>query len=159
VKGHDNVWGIGDCSVNPDAGGKGYPATAQAAIREGAGVALNLARAVRGQSTYPIDIVNQGALAAFGRFDAVAKIFNFKFTGFVAWFLWRTVYLLKMPGLGRKVRVAADWTLALLTRREFAEMGIHKLVRASSAAGAPAPAAATAEQAPRREEPAAAGVT
>src|SRR4051794_18973159 len=157
VKGHENVWGIGDCAVNPDAAGKGYPATAQAAIREGALVARNLANVLRGQAAHPIDIVNQGALAAFGRFDAVAKIGSLKFTGFVAWFLWRTVYLLKMPGFGRKFRVATDWTLALLTKREFAEMGNHKLVRAAKAGTATADAAAAA-QGPRREEAPAAAV-
>ncbi|MEM7808059.1 MAG: hypothetical protein AAF561_08110, partial [Planctomycetota bacterium] len=41
-----------------------------------------------------------------------------------AWFLWRGVYLMKMPGLGRKIRVAVDWTLDLVTRRDFVELGV-----------------------------------
>lgn len=147
VKGHDNVWGVGDCAVNPDANGKGYPATAQSAIGEGKGVASNLVRVVRGQPTQPIDIKNKGALAAFGRFDAVAKVYGLRFTGFIAWFMWRTVYLMKMPGIGRKIRVAAEWTLDLVTGHDFAELGIHKLVRA-------APPEAARHDAPRQEHPA-----
>lgn len=144
VKGFENVWGVGDCAVNPDAAGRGYPATAQSAVREGKYAARNLARVIRGQATEPIEFKTVGALAAFGRFDAVAKVFNMKFTGFIAWFLWRTVYLMKMPGFGRKLRVAMDWTLDLVAGGEYAELGIHKLVRAT-------PPAAAREDAPRPE--------
>jgi NADH dehydrogenase len=56
----------------------------------------------------------------------VAKILGFKLSGFSAWFLWRTVYLFKMPGLGRKVRLALDWTLDLLFRRDFVQLGVHR---------------------------------
>ena len=44
----------------------------------------------------------------------VARVLGFNFSGFFAWWLWRTVYLSKLPGLDKKVRVAFDWTLDLL---------------------------------------------
>ena len=52
--------------------------------------------------------------AAIGRRTGVAKIFGFTFSGFSAWWLWRTIYLSKLPTLEKKVRVAIDWTLDLI---------------------------------------------
>lgn len=129
VKGFENVWGIGDCAVNMDAKGTSYPATAQHSIREGVHAAKNIARVIRGQAPTPCDIVSQGSLAALGCRTGVATIFGMKFSGFAAWWLWRTVYLLKMPGLGRKVRIALDWTLELLFRRDYVQLGVHKIDR------------------------------
>jgi NADH dehydrogenase len=48
-----------------------------------------------------------------------------KLSGFAAWFVWRTIYLAKMPGLGRKVRVALDWTLDLLFPGDYVALGAH----------------------------------
>lgn len=49
----------------------------------------------------------------------MAEIWRFKFSGFFAWWLWRTIYLFKLPGLERKLRVALDWTLDLFFRRDI----------------------------------------
>jgi NADH dehydrogenase len=62
----------------------------------------------------------------------VAKVFGLKLAGFPAWFLWRTIYLLKMPGFSRKARVALDWTLDLIFKRNYVELGLHEK-RATSA--------------------------
>ncbi len=130
VRGTDNVWGIGDCAVNPDPEGRPYPATAQHAVRQGAALAANLSRVLRGRTAEPCVIRSPGALAAIGCRTAVAKVFGVKLSGFAAWFLWRTVYLLKMPGWARRVRVALDWTLALLFRRPVVQLGVHRRVPA-----------------------------
>ncbi|MEM6314557.1 MAG: NAD(P)/FAD-dependent oxidoreductase, partial [Planctomycetota bacterium] len=61
--------------------------------------------------------------------DAVASAFGVDFKGWLAWFMWRGVYLMKMPGLSRKLRIAADWTLDLFTRRDYVEMGFYKLLK------------------------------
>jgi NADH:ubiquinone reductase (H+-translocating) len=42
-----------------------------------------------------------------------------KFSGFVAWWMWRSVYLAKLPGLAKKLRVAMGWTLDLFFGREI----------------------------------------
>lgn len=126
VQGFDNIWGIGDCAVNTDAAGRPYPATAQHGVREGIHAARNIACILRGRPTTPCDIVSQGSLAALGCRTGVASIFGVKISGFAAWWLWRTVYLMKMPGLARKIRIAMDWTLELLFRREYVQLGVHK---------------------------------
>ncbi len=47
------------------------------------------------------------------------EICGVRFSGFFAWWLWRTIYLFKLPGLERKVRVAMDWTLDLFFHRDI----------------------------------------
>ncbi len=129
VKGFDNVWGVGDCAVNADESGRAYPATAQHGMREGIHAARNIARVLRGRPATPCNIVSQGSLAALGCRTGVATIFGIKFSGFAAWWLWRTVYLMKMPGLARKVRIAMDWTIELLFKRDYVQLGVHRLGR------------------------------
>ena len=129
IKGFDNIWGVGDCAINPDPAGKGYPATAQHALREGIGAARNIARVLEGRPAIPCDIINQGSLAALGCRTGVAQVFGVRVSGFLAWWLWRTVYLLKMPGLSRKIRVATDWTLDLFFRRDYVQLGVHRADR------------------------------
>jgi len=126
VRGRDDVWAIGDCAINPDPQGRGYPATAQHAVRQAEALANNLGRVLRGQDPRPCVIRSPGALAAIGCRTAVAKVFGITLSGFAAWFLWRTVYLLKMPGWARRLRVALDWTVALFFRRPAVQLGVHR---------------------------------
>src|SRR5436309_10519 len=111
-----NVWAVGDCAFVPDIRnpGKSHPPTAQHAIREGKIVAQNIAATLLGRRLKPFSFRTIGLLASIGRRTGVARILGFDFSGFFAWWMWRTVYLSKLPGLDKKVRVAFDWTLDLL---------------------------------------------
>lgn len=97
-----------------------HPPTAQHALREGRAVARDVAAAIAGGAKKPFRFSTLGQLAATGRRTGVAKIFGIRFSGFVAWWLWRTVYLSKLPRFEKKVRVALDWTLDLCFARDFA---------------------------------------
>jgi NADH dehydrogenase len=121
------VWAIGDGAFVPDCRqpGKPHPPTAQHAIREGKVVALNIALALSGRPPRPFSFRTIGLLASLGRRTGVARIFGVNFSGFFAWWLWRTVYLCKLPGFDKKVRVAFDWTLDLLFRKDVCE--VHPL--------------------------------
>ncbi len=121
VTGLDGVWGIGDCAQIPDMNqeGKSCPPTAQHALRQGALVAENIAAALRGRPPRPFRFRTIGMLVALGHRTAVAEVRGLKFSGFLAWFMWRTVYLSKLPGLEKKVRVALDWTLDLFFPRDI----------------------------------------
>jgi len=114
VPDHPGVWGLGDCAEipNPETG-QPYPLTAQHAIREGKLVAENIAASIRGTAKRQFRFKPLGVLASLGRRSAVAEILGLRFSGFFAWWLWRTIYLFKLPGLDRKLRVAMDWTLDL----------------------------------------------
>jgi NADH dehydrogenase len=111
-----DVWAVGDCAFIPDIRnpGKSHPPTAQHAIREGKIVAQNITAALLGRPLKSFSFKTIGLLASIGRRTGVARIFGFNFSGFFAWWLWRTVYLSKLPGLDKKIRVAFDWTLDLL---------------------------------------------
>src|SRR6516225_4036142 len=114
------LWALGDCAEIPNPQtGEPYAPTAQHATREGRVLAQNIAATLRGGTKRPFIYRPLGMLASLGRRSAVAEICGFKFSGFLAWWLWRTIYLFKLPGLERKVRVAMDWTLDLFFRRDI----------------------------------------
>jgi NADH dehydrogenase len=120
-----SVWALGDCASIPDGEGGAFPMTAQHAIREGPHVADNLVRALRGEPTRPFSYRSLGMMAALGGRKAVAQLpGNRVITGFIAWFLWRSYYLMRLPGLDRRLRVAFDWTLDLLFPRDIAELRV-----------------------------------
>lgn len=109
------VWALGDCAMVPDPDGKPYPPTAQHAMREGTQVGKNMVATITGQGTkQPFVYKSIGALAAIGHRTGVAKIGDIKVSGFVAWLMWRTVYLLKLPHFEKKARVAMSWFLDIL---------------------------------------------
>jgi NADH dehydrogenase len=123
VSGTSGVWALGDCAAIPDEAGGVYPMTAQHAIREGPLLADNIVAVLRERPTKPFRYRALGMMAALGGRKAVAQLpGNRVITGFVAWFFWRTYYLLRLPGLDRKMRVAFDWTLELLFPRDTAEL-------------------------------------
>jgi len=124
VPGWPGVWALGDCAIVPDPlnPGKFYPPTAQHATREAAVVAANIMSALRGNAPRPFKFKILGLLATIGRRAGVAEIFGFRFSGFVAWWLWRTIYLSKLPGLQKKVRVAFDWTLDIIFSKDIVQL-------------------------------------
>jgi len=122
VKGSSAVWAIGDCALVPDrTTGKYCPPTAQHALREGKVLAHNLLTAINGKPKKSFSFATLGQLAAIGRRTGVANILGKNFQGFIAWWLWRTIYLSKLPRLEKKVRVALDWTLDLLFSKDLVQ--------------------------------------
>jgi NADH dehydrogenase len=110
VRGTTNVWAFGDCGAVPNAwNGQISPPTAQFALRQARQLAANLVRVQRGEGTKPFRFRPQGLLATIGHHNGVAEIYGLKFSGLLAWFLWRSVYLLKIPTFRRKLNVVVDW--------------------------------------------------
>ncbi len=117
------VWALGDCALVPSSRGGGFhPPTAQHALRQGRTLGLNIAAAIEGRPPRPFVFSTLGQLAAIGRRTGVASILGRNFSGFIAWWLWRSIYLSKLPGLDRKVRVALDWTLDLLLEKDIVQL-------------------------------------
>ena len=123
VPGVLGVWAAGDSAAVPDDKNGGFhPPTAQHGLREGRRAAKNIEAAVLGRPPAPFVYSTQGQLATIGRRTGVAKVFGLKFSGFFAWWLWRTVYLMKLPRLAKKLRVMFGWTLDLFFGREIEQM-------------------------------------
>jgi NADH dehydrogenase len=121
----DGYWAVGDCAGIPSPDGKGLcPPTAQFAIREAKCCALNVVRAIDGKPAQPFAFKVLGLLASLGQRSAVAQILGLRFSGFFAWFAWRTIYLSKLPGMIRRLRVTLDWTLDLFFPRDITELEV-----------------------------------
>jgi NADH dehydrogenase len=126
VAGMDGVWAIGDCAAVPDPAKAGAPCppTAQHAVRQGPVVAHNIACEL-GVATRPRAFTYR-AKASFvnlGRYKAVGKLGRFSFSGFLAWWMARSYHMSQIPGLPRKIRAVADWTVGLPFKRDVAEVG------------------------------------
>ncbi len=132
VDGYPGVCALGDCAVVPDFySDKPCPPTAQHALRQGTAAGRNIAAAVGGTKKRPFAFRTMGALATIGRRTGVARIFGINFSGFVAWWMWRTIYLAKLPRLEKKLRVALDWTLDLIFSKDLVQFETLRTADAS----------------------------
>ncbi len=123
VENQPGIWALGDCALIPDKSTGGYcPPTAQHALRQGKIVARNVVAHARGESLKAFSFKTIGQLAAIGHRVGVATVFGFNFSGFIAWWMWRTIYLSKLPRLEKKVRVALDWTLDVLFSKDLVQL-------------------------------------
>ena len=125
VEGFDEIWAVGDCAriPDPDRDGESCPPTAQHALRQGRQAADNLVAAMDGRSLRPFRFRTMGMLVILGHNSAAAEIRGLRFSGLVAWFLWRGIYLAKLPGFEKKVRVVIDWLLDLAFPRDIVMTG------------------------------------
>ena len=121
--GMDRVWAIGDCARIPAEDGAFQPPTAQHAIREGKMVADNIAAVLRGRRPRPFRFRTLGTFVALGHRTAAGEIRGRPFSGLGAWLLWRGVYLAKLPGVERRVRVLLDWVLDAAFPRDIVVTG------------------------------------
>ncbi len=122
VRGHPNVWALGDCASVPDLiTGATCPPTAQYALREARTLASNLVASTRAQPLQPFRFKALGVLCVVGYQTACAEILGMRFSGLLAWLMWRAIYLSKLPGLERRVHVLGDWILELFVPRDIVQ--------------------------------------
>jgi NADH dehydrogenase len=129
VPGHAGVWALGDCAaVNDARTGKPCPPTAQFAIREAARVAKNIASQLQARPLRNFRFDSLGALCVVGHQTACAELSiplarskSVRFSGLLAWLMWRGIYLSKLPGLERKIRVLMDWMIELFFPRDIVQ--------------------------------------
>ena len=123
------VWAVGDCAFVVDAGsGESCAPTAQHALRQARHLAENLVATLRGAPKTKFAFTALGKMASLGHRSAVGEILGVRVSGFLAWWLWRTIYLMKLPGLDRKIRVATDWTLDLILPPDIVQLTTEKPV-------------------------------
>ncbi len=140
VRDRPGVWALGDIAAIPDvACGNTCPPTAQHALRQGKRLARNIMARLQGDEPQPFVYRPLGLLAGLGRRAAVAEILGLRFSGFFAWWLWRTIYLMKLPSLERKIRVALDWTLDLFFPRDIVYLRSLHAVQTPGTPPPPAP--------------------
>jgi NADH dehydrogenase len=132
VDGVVRAFTAGDNAAVPDLTGEGEfcAPNAQHAVRQAKVLADNLVRSLRGKTLKPYVHSYAGSVAGLGLYKGVAHVYGIKLKGVAAWFMHRTYHLSRVPTFNRKVRVVADWTLALIFRREAVSMGSIEQPRA-----------------------------
>jgi NADH dehydrogenase len=129
VPGHRGVWVAGDCAWIVDAKtGEPSPPTAQHAIREARCLAGNIVATLHGGPKRAFSFAALGKMGALGHRSAVAEIMGVRVAGLLAWLLWRSIYLMKLPGLDRKIRVATDWLLDLVLPPDIVQLKTERAV-------------------------------
>ncbi len=123
VTGVPGLWAAGDCAAVPILNTENFhPPTAQHGLREGVTVAKNIEATILDRPLKPFRFKMLGQLASIGHRSGVAMVFGIKFSGFIAWCFWRSVYLMKLPRLAKKLRVMVSWTLDLFFGQEVEQM-------------------------------------
>ncbi len=121
------VWALGDCAwVVDHKTWQPCPPTAQHATRQATCLANNVVRSLREEPKQTFSFQALGKLASLGHRSAVAEVFGVKLSGFIAWLLWRAIYLMKLPGLDRKLRVSTDWLLDLVLPPDIVQLKLEK---------------------------------
>jgi NADH:ubiquinone reductase (H+-translocating) len=129
VPGRPGLWALGDCaSVTDGKTGQPCPPTAQFALREANALARNIAAELEGRPLKPFHFDSLGALCVIGYQTACAELTvplvptkSMRFSGLLAWLMWRGIYLGKLPGLEQKVRVLFDWIVELFFPRDIVQ--------------------------------------
>src|SRR5271170_960708 len=129
LQGHSGLWALGDCAAVTDANtGQPCPPTAQFALREAEVVANNIVAQLQGHSQRTFHLDSLGALCVVGHQTACAELRipftrnrSLRFSGLFAWLMWRGIYLTKLPGLERKIRVLIDWNIELFFPRDIVQ--------------------------------------
>jgi NADH:ubiquinone reductase (H+-translocating) len=129
VPGQGGLWAVGDCAAITDAKtGNPCPPTAQFALREARALAHNIHASLNGKPLKPFHFDALGALCVVGHHTACAELRvpfaidkSLRFSGLLAWLMWRGIYLSKLPGLERKVRVLVDWVIELFFPRDIVQ--------------------------------------
>ena len=134
LAGVTGAWSAGDCAAVPDLASDDPNATtgpsAQHAVRQAKVLADNIVASLRGEPLKPYKHAYAGSVASLGLHKGVAEIYGVKLRGLPAWFMHRTYHMTRMPTFNRKVRVIADWTLALFFEREIVSLGAFANPRA-----------------------------
>lgn len=132
VEGTDHVWALGDCAVIPHPSGKGFcPPTAQFGMRQAAVTAHNIVTSIRGGTRKKFAFTGLGSMCSLGHHSGVAEILGFHISGILAWLMWRMIYLSKLPGFDRKVKVAMAWFLDFFFPPDLVQLKLfgHKAVK------------------------------
>ncbi|MBX3605189.1 MAG: NAD(P)/FAD-dependent oxidoreductase [Piscinibacter sp.] len=160
VQDTDDLWAIGDCALvrnhaadqhrPPEAGPAApvsyAPPTAQFAVAQAQALARNLIARIERRPTRPFAHVSKGMMATTGHLKGVAQVAGLRLSGLPAWLLWRAYYLLRMPTLGRKVRIWVEWTWGMFFAADITHLRFTRTAEADAPSLPPAPTTVSPSQ-------------
>jgi len=122
IKDYPEVFVLGDIAgfIDPHTQ-KPLPALAQVAVKEASAVAQNIVASIKGKPLHPFHYKHKGTLVSLGQWMAAGEISRFSFSGHIAWWIWRTIYLSKLISWQKKLKVAGNWTLNLFSPRDISK--------------------------------------
>jgi NADH dehydrogenase len=133
VPGLPGVWAIGDCAaVVNSLDGKVSPPTAQFAEAQARQLASNILAQLAGAPTRAFHFRPKGQLSSIGHNKAVAEVYGLKISGFIAWLMWRGLYLLRIPTFARKTRLFLEWNWAMFFPPDISHLGFRRTLRRST---------------------------
>jgi NADH dehydrogenase len=117
------VFAIGDCcqTIEPVTK-KPYAPTAQLAEAYGKIAAYNLHALIKNKQKKNFEYKSKGQMAIIGKRAGIASVFGINIHGFLAWWIWRSVYLSKISRMEKRVRVLLDWTIDLFFDRDISRL-------------------------------------
>lgn len=126
VKGHDNIFAIGDISIQSHDEGypNGHPQVAQPAIQHGKSLAKNFIAMAKGKQLNSFSYFDKGDMAIVGRRYAVGDFFKHKFhlNGFLGLLGWLFIHLISLVNYNNKIKTFYNWAIAYLTRDQALRM-------------------------------------
>lgn len=121
------VFAIGDCALFVDpVTNRPFPPTAQIAEAQAKMAAKNLISLIKNSEKKKFVYHSKGQLAIIGKRTGIATFLGVNISGFLAWLIWRNVYLSKIPTFDKKTRVFLDWIIDLFFDRDVSRLNFIK---------------------------------
>ena len=121
------VFAIGDCALFVDPiTNRPFPPTAQIAEAQAKMAAKNLISLIKNSEKEKFVYHSKGQLAIIGKRTGIATFLGMNISGFLAWLIWRNVYLSKIPTFDKKTRVFLDWMIDLFFDRDVSRLNFIK---------------------------------
>jgi NADH dehydrogenase len=122
IKGHPDIYAIGDMACYTHQDGKPLPGVAPVAVQQGRHAAKMIERRLNGKETGPFRYHDMGSMATIGRGAAVATFGKLRLSGLVAWLMWLFVHLMHLVQFQNRVLVFMQWGWCYLTWNRAARL-------------------------------------
>ena len=132
TKTFDNIWALGDCALtpnlkeikkNPEAT---CPPTAQFAVRMAPVLGKNIHATMTGKKLKSFAFKELGQMAVIGHLCGIAEVVGIRFSGVLAFFMWRAIYWAKLPGIYCKFRVLFDWIIHAFFPVDITQLDVYR---------------------------------
>jgi len=98
-----------------------FPPLAQTATKQARIVSQNIINLIEKKPLKKYKLKLKGVLISLGKKNAIGEIKNITLKSHFGWFIYRTIYLFKMPGNLNKLKIIFTWTIYLFKKKNLVE--------------------------------------
>ncbi len=120
VTGLPHIFAIGDCATMSNPALR-YPPSAQAAVQAAQVAAANIVHSLKNEPLITKPFRNRGDIIPIGNWYAVYDNKKIRFTGVLAWWLRRSVFLYTMYSSSKRFKVMFDWLMQIFQPRDTSQ--------------------------------------